>query len=399
MASPEVVTGNRDGWRVVWTAFVIAVFGWGVGFYGPGVYLAALHRSHDWSIATISAAITAHFLVSAVLITILPEAYRRFGAATVTIGGALCAAAGAVAWTSAAQMWLLVPALLLSGAGWSAMSGAALNLIIAPWFGHDRPKAISMAFNGASIGGLLFTPLWTTLIAEVGLAAAGLAVALATVVVICPLAWVILQRPPRGAASKATRPLPRRALVGQSRFLTMSAAFALGLFVQIGLFAHLITRLEPTFGATIAALAISLATLCAVVGRTLMGWLLGDHDRRLAAAANLLMQAAGTLLLALGEGMAPLALGCVLFGLGVGNLTSLPPLIAQQEFHPADVGTVVALITAINQAVFAFAPAIFGGLRDVTGTYLEVFLAGAALQVAAAGIVVLNRRFSRADSS
>ena len=174
----------------------------------------------------------------------------------------------------------------------------------------------------------------------------------------------------------------------------MSVAFALGLFAQIGLFAHLIARLEPAFGATIAALAISLATLCAVLGRSLMGWLLGEHDRRLAAAANLLVQAAGTLLLAFGEGMAPLALGCVLFGLGVGNLTSLPPLIAQREFRPADVGTVVALITAINQAVFAFAPAIFGALRDFSGAYVVVFLAGAALQAVAAGVVVLGRRFS-----
>ena len=50
-------------------------------------------------------------------------------------------------------------------------------------------------------------------------------------------------------------------------------------------------------------MAISLVTLCAVLGRTLLGWLLGERDRRLAAAANLLMQAAGSLLLAFGEGM------------------------------------------------------------------------------------------------
>ena len=392
MASSQVGTGHR--WRVVWTAFVVAVFGWGVGFYGPGVYLAALHRSHDWPIATISLAITAHFLVSAILITALPDVYRRFGPAAVTMAGAACTAAGAIAWTNAQQIWQLVPAVLLSGAGWSTMSGAALNIIVAPWFDRDRPKAINMAFNGASIGGLLFTPLWTVLIAYVDLALAGLAVAVATVAVVCPLAWGVLRRTPPAVASKAPQPSSRRALLGQPRFATMSVAFALGLFVQIGVFAHLIARLEPAFGSAIAALAISLAALCAVLGRSLMGWLLGDHDRRLAAAANLLMQAAGTLLLAFGEGMAPLALGCVLFGLGVGNLTSLPPLIAQHEFRAADVGIVVALVTAINQAVFAFAPAIFGALRDVTGAYVEVFLAGAALQAVAAGIVVLGRRFS-----
>jgi hypothetical protein len=100
------------------------------------------------------------------------------------------------------------------------------------------------------------------------------------------------------------------------------------------------------------------------------------------------MQAMGSSLLAFGDGMPILVLGCVLFGLGVGNLVSLPPLITQQEFRPADVGTVVALMTAINQAVFAFAPAIFGGLRDLGGSYIAAFLAAAVVQMAAAAIVL-----------
>lgn len=386
--------GIVHGSRVVWTAFVVAVFDWGVGFYGPGVYLVALHRAHGWPIATISLAITAHFLAGALLITALPDVHRRFGAAATTVGGAVVAAAGAIAWTNAREVWQLVPALLLSGAGWSAMSGAALNLIVAPWFERDRARAISTAFNGASIGGLLFAPLWTTLIAHAGLEAAGTMVAFATVIIVCPLAWLVLRRAAPITAPKGAPPKTRRTLVAQPGFMSLSAAFALGLFVQIGLFAHLIARLEPAFGPTIASFAISLATLFAVLGRSLMGRLLGEHDRRLAAAANFLVQAIGTLLLAFGEGMAPLALGCVLFGLGVGNVVSLPPLIAQREFRPADVGTAVALVTAINQAVFAFAPVIFGGLRDTIGAYSEVFLAGAVLQAVAAGIIVLGRRIS-----
>ena len=106
------------------------------------------------------------------------------------------------------------------------------------------------------------------------------------------------------------------------------------------------------------------------------------------------MQAAGSLLLAFGEGMAPLAAGCVLFGLGVGNLVSLPPLIAQSEFRPADVGTVVALVTAINQAVFAFAPVSFGWLHDLDDSYIAAFLAAAIAQAVAAAIIVYGRRFS-----
>jgi hypothetical protein len=33
-----------DGWRVVAAAFIVAVFGWGVGFYGPPVYLEAVRQ-------------------------------------------------------------------------------------------------------------------------------------------------------------------------------------------------------------------------------------------------------------------------------------------------------------------------------------------------------------------
>ena len=210
MASAAVSDGvNREGWRVVRVAFVVAVFGWGVGFYGPAVYLPALHQTRGWSISTISAAITAHYLVSAALITALPEAYRRCGVGHVTLGGAVLAGAGALAWANAQQPWQLVPALLLSGAGWSAMSGAALNAMVAPWFERDRPKAISIAFNGASVGGIVFAPLWTALIAGVGLSLAALVMASATVAVVCPLAWRFLRREPAVAAPTAQVPSSR----------------------------------------------------------------------------------------------------------------------------------------------------------------------------------------------
>ncbi len=384
---------DRHGARVVWTAFVVAVFGWGVGFYGPAVYLQALHQSRGWSLSILSAATTAHYLVGAVLIIGAPEAYRRFGIGHVTVVGTLCGAAGAIAWGSAQQLWQLVPALLLSGAGWAAMSGAALNAMVAPWFERDRPKALSMAFNGASVGGIVFVPLWMALASGFGLAPAAFLVGVAMVAIVCPLACRILRRQPAVAVSKA-RPLPRLALLRQPRFLTISLAFALGLFAQIGLFAHLIARLEPVLGPGLAAGAISLITVCAIVGRTLLGRFLGEHDRRLVAAGSLLVQTAGSLLLALGDDSVLLTAGCILFGSGVGNLVSLPPLIAQREFRLVDVGTVVALVTALNQAVFAFAPAIFGALRDLTGSYVVSFLAAAAIQALAAAIVGWGRRFS-----
>lgn len=174
-------------------------------------------------------------------------------------------------------------------------------------------------------------------------------------------------------------------------FLTLSGAFALGLFAQIGIISHLIVRLTPDVGLANAGLLVSLATICAVLGRTFAGSWVGDHDRRIAAALNFAVQIVGVLFLIFGSSWVVLTIGCILFGLGIGNLTSVPPLIAQKEFNREDVVTVVALVTAINQAVYAFAPALLGAFRDATSSYLLPFAIVACVQLLAATVVLLGR--------
>jgi hypothetical protein len=43
---------------VVLACYLAAVFCWGFGLYGHGVYLTELHRLHGWPTALISGAIT-----------------------------------------------------------------------------------------------------------------------------------------------------------------------------------------------------------------------------------------------------------------------------------------------------------------------------------------------------
>src|SRR3546814_13996360 len=69
-------------------------------------------------------------------------------------------------------------------------------------------------------------------------------------------------------------------------------------------------------------------------------------------------------IVAAGKSVPLLLLGLVLFGVGFGNGTWLPPLIAQVEFVTDDVPRVVALIVAIAQGTYAFAPATFGLIRE-----------------------------------
>jgi hypothetical protein len=157
----------------------------------------------------------------------------------------------------------------------------------------------------------------------------------------------------------------------------------------------------------IAGLAAGAATASALAGRTLFGWLMPvEADRRLFAGASYLIQIAGSLafLLAAGDNVMLLLAGVVLFGFGIGNATSLPPLIAQVEFVKEDVARVVPMIVAISQGTYAFAPAAFGLIRalspdaaaagPVPTPYL--FLAAGVIQAAAILSLVLGRRRSSA---
>ncbi len=252
--------------------------------------------------------------------------------------------------------------------------------------------------------GVLFVPLWLFLIDWLGFQTAALAV---SIVALGVMGWISIRYfrlsptslglSPDGngvptVVAKPTTRLSRSSIIRMPGFLTLSAAFALGLFAQIGLLSHLVSRLTPDVGATTAGLLLSLATACAVIGRTLTGWWIGDHDRRIAAAINFAVQTVGVLLLIFGNGWIVLTFGCVIFGFGIGNLTTLPPLIAQKEFDRKDVVAVVALIVAINQAVFAFAPAIVGALRDATSGYGTAFGIVACIQLLAAMVVLLGRK-------
>jgi lipid-A-disaccharide synthase-like uncharacterized protein len=233
---------------------------------------------------------------------------------------------------------------------------------------------------------VVFSPLWVALIGALGFAWAALAVGIVTLAVMVVLAVTVfaltpaqLQQRPDGDAPGAPAPTVRGAampslpgaLMWRDRgFRTLAFGMALGLFAQVGLLAHLYALLVPVLGAQPAGWVMGFATACAILGRYVVAWTMPPHaNRRVVAAIAYGVQALGTVLLLVADGTntALIVLAVALFGSGIGNATSLPPLIAQSEFASADVQRVVALIVAMAQATYAFAPVLFGALLVATG--------------------------------
>ena len=393
------------GWNVVGATFVMAVFSFGLGFYGLTVYVATLQRLHGWSASAVSAPVTVYYVAGALLTASIAGLYERFGPRAVVAGGSVAMAAGIAALGIVTQPWQLYPAFLVMSVGWGAMSGAAINIILAPWWERRRGLVVNIAFNGATLGGVIVAPALIPLIDAVGFTRALATAALVLLVVLLAVAAGVMRRGPKALGlgpDGDPRPfaLAAPSAVGERRwrgealrtwsFWSVSAPFALGLAAQVGVLTHLVALVTPALGTGGTARAVSTTTAAALIGRLVTGFVVDRLNRRIVASATLGLQILGLALLGWAPSGVVVYAGCALFGLGVGNLTTLPGLILAVEWPRERFSALVGLVVGINQLTFAFGPSLVGALRDWTGSYAPALGACAALQAVAAAIVLLG---------
>jgi MFS family permease len=410
---PEVndeTSARYDGWRIVGVCFLLATFGWALGFYGQSVYLAELQRVHGWPASTIATATTFFYLVGALLVAFVSEAMRALGPRNCLLAGVGVMAFATILLGQITSPWQLYAVNVLLAFGWAGTSLGAITNTLGLWFDKKRGMAISLALNGASFGGIVGVPLLVAASNAFGFGGATIAAAIAMLVLLVPVIIIFVGHPPHraasatpdGVAATASAPSSTRIRAEAMRdvaFLTLTIAFAFGLFAQVGFIVHLISFLDPVIGRERAAAAVSLLTLMAVGGRVLFSTVIDRLNQRLASALSFLSQATALAIIINSRNEALVFFACALFGFSVGNLFTLPALIVQREFAARSFGVLVSLITAATQVTYAFGPGIVGWLRDLSGSYAVPFYVCMALQVAAAVLIMVRGRKSKALTS
>jgi predicted MFS family arabinose efflux permease len=381
-------------WPLVLACFATAVFAWGFGFYGQSVYLAELRRAHGWSTAVIASSTTAFYLVGALLLTRIHAILDRLGPRGVLIGGVMLLGGGAVLLSRSQSQWHLYVGASVMAAGWAATSVTAISTTLALFFDSQRGLAISLALNGASAAGFTVAPVLVTLSSRVGLAGAVTDTVLVLLAALIPLILVCVGRPVQQtstphAAAVAASGQPVLATTGQAlrdpRFWSIAAPFALVLAAQVGVIVHLVALLLPHLGARGTAVAVSIVAGAAMAGRLGLGFVIDRLNQRRASAISFASQAVALgLMVALPDWPTALYGACLLFGLSVGNVITLPSLIVQREFASRSFGLVIGLSTAVGQLTYAFAPALIGALHDAFDGYGPALMLCMALELIAA---------------
>jgi predicted MFS family arabinose efflux permease len=397
--TPRDETSLRyDGWRIVVVCFLLATFGWGLGFYGQSVYVAELHRLHGWPTSLVSSGTTLFYLFGAALVAFISEAIRAFGPRNCMIAGICTMALAAISIGQVREPWQLYLANAFLAVGWAGTSLGMITNTLGLWFDSKRGMAISLALNGASFGGIAGVPLLVAAIGHFGFPGAMTLSGVVMVVVMVPVILLFVGRPPGHAgAGKAVSDAPspteiRARAFRDVGFLSVSASFALVLFAQVGFIVHLISFLDSVIGRERAAVAVALLTAMAVVGRVLFSFVIDRINQRLASAISFVSQAAALAIVINVRDDYALMAACALFGFSVGNLITLPALIVQREFDSRSFGVLVSLITAINQITYAFGPSAIGLLRDFSGSYALPFYVCLALELTAAVLIMARGR-------
>ena len=385
------------GWRVVLACFLMAFFMFGFGLYGQGVYLAELQRAHGWPGTLISTASTFSFVLTSVLVVFTDDLLARIGLRCLILFGLSALGASTALLALMQTPWQLYLAYALMSVGWTGMGTVVIATLLNSWFERRRGLALSLAFNGATCGGIILVPLLLSLTGSIGFRSAMLAATLAMMVLVLPVVVTFISWPAgmslasngRQVAGGAAAPgHSRKALLANAAFWTMVLPIAMALLAQMGFIIHQVTFLEPLIGRSAAGLAVTIMAAMAVVGRLSLGLFVDRLDPRLACAASMTSQAAALFVLLQSTNPTVLLACCGVYGFSIGNMITFPPLIIQREIGATAFAAAMGLGTSISGIVSAFGPGIVGVVRSVTGNYTTAFALCVVLDLVAAGVVL-----------
>ncbi len=378
------------GWWVVASVFVLLATTSGLGFYGLAVYLDAITSEQGFSTTSVSLATAMFFVVSGVSGRLIaPVIETRDIRWVVGLGGLVSAgslwALGRV--DSVVEMYAVYA---LFSVGFALAGLVPATTLVTRWFHERRSLALAVASTGLSVGGITLTAWASSLIDSRGFADATEILAVVYVVLISltlPTMWSSPQR--RGLHPDGIEPPSRRSPTGgasvdypvavASRFFkVMVLGSLLCMGAQVGAIAHIAKLGSERVDRPTGALAVSAVAAASMIAR-LIGGVIVERMPMMAFTVTLaVIQGSSFVVLAFADSAATLLLGAVLFGLTVGNLLMLQPLILAAAFGVQSYPRIFALQQLLVTLGIACGPAVLGWLHD-QADYRASYLAAAAI--------------------
>ena len=376
------------GWVIVAVCAVIMTVTAGFGFYNLSVYLKAFVNEQGFSVSLTSGATASFFVASGITGMLVGSVIDRFDIRwSIAFGALFCAVTlTLIGWVHTIfQLYLFH---ILFGIGYTFAALIPCTTLVARWFNKNRSSALAIASTGLSLGGILLTPVSVKLISDFGLGGAGPWLGLLFVLAIVPLA-VILLRPspqsigllPDGAALPESGVAPQLDgaplnIVLRSRFFILSTiAYVFAMMAQVGAISHQFNLASTRTGDDeLAAFTIAILGGASIVGRLSGGVLLTYIDSKKFILFLFLLQGLSLYLYSEVETVWGLYLTAAIFGITVGNILMMQPLIIAEAFGLVAYGRIYARSQLATTMGVASGPFSVGLAYELAGGYQPAFI-------------------------
>jgi MFS family permease len=390
---------SRYGWVIVAAGAVITCVAMGALFALP-VYLQPMAESTGWSRAGISAAMTIGFVVMGIAGFGWGALSDRIGARPVVLMASVLLGAGLILASRATELWVFQFA-------YGAVVGAAGGAFFAPiisatlsWFDKHRGLAVSLVSVGAGIAPMVITPFAAFLIQGYGWRSAMLWIAIGALIIVIPTSLLIRRAPEAAAAPapaaapNAAAPSGRQPSAGWSalrtpQFIVLASVGFLCCAAHSGPIFHTVSYAIICGASAMGAAAIySVEGVAGLVGRFVFGIAADRFGVRRVIVAGLALQAAGIYAYIYLTQINQFYMLASVLGLVYGGVMPLYSVLARDYFDQKVMGTVLGAVTMTMSLGMAFGPLGGGWLYDTFGTYHWLYIASAAIGLAAAAMAL-----------
>jgi MFS family permease len=390
---------------------MVAVIGWtftvatGLGFYSLPLYLNILVANRGFALTTVSYAVSSFFLVSAVVNVPLGRMVRRVQPRWIMLGGSVVSGLSLLLLGRVDAVWQLYLVFTIFGCGFSASSYLPGTAVIVALFDKDRARALALALTGGSVGGVVVAPVLTKILDSHGLTATAPWLGLAFLVLAgLPVVVVIRGRLAAPAAGRdeatpetqgspgtpASPGVSYAEAVRSSAFVLVTVCFAILLADQVGTQVQIVS-IGSAMGVRNAGIAVSIMASATIAGRLIGAFVLSRLPVVGFSAVMGVLQAGSFAALAVLPGMFGLVVGTVLFGITIGNLTVLIPLVVVELFGLTDYPRIYAVSQFGASIGTAGGPAALAALHSGFGSYRAPLLILAVVSSLAAAALTRLR--------
>jgi sugar phosphate permease len=381
-----------------------------------GGYLAVLQDDRGWNKTQLSGAAALQQMESAIIGPALGWIMDRFGPQGLIRLGVVMFGLGFMVLSFIDTLLEFYAAFIVIALGSSMCGFFPINVALINWFERWRARALSALSLGLAVGGIS-VPIVGWSLVHFGWRATAFGSGVFAIAAGLPLAMVMRRRPEdhgetvdgvpyvSSGSEKApqesnsgTRDFTAREALRTPAFWLLSLGHGFALLVVGAVNVHAIAHLKESLAYTVstAALVITLVTLFQI-GGVMLGWVIGDRfEKRLIAAACMLMHCLGLLSLTYAGNAASTTLWVIAFaalhGVAWGLRGPFMHAIRADYFGRSAIGMILGLSFMIIVIGQVGGPMIAGMLADVTGNYRTGFTVLALLAGVGSMFFVLAKR-------